>query len=763
MKNRPICLICFGLAFLLTTGMKMESITLVSATINTENSIDLQFNTPHVDVHIKDFSLQPSLAIIELQEIDRKIRLITEPIDLTQSLELSFRDQVWQVQPGQVLDRYYSDFPLGCTWNDQETIFRLFTPRAKSVTLILFSGIEDSTGTDHPMQRDANGVWCARIPGTHFGKYYGYRIDGPDGPSELFDSDKIVADPYSPALASRNEYLHRSRTLIRDFSDFDWQGDRPLGIAPEDLIIYECHVRDMTAHPTSGVSRYAAGTYAALIDSSIRGGISYIRSLGVNAVEFLPIHEFGNIEIPFGIAVDGVTNTWNPYARNHWGYMTSGFFAPESYYAGEASLEPGHYSGADGQQVNDFKEVVKAFHRAGIAVILDVVYNHVAQYDQNSFKLIDKKYYFHLDEKGDFLSASGCGNDFHTARPMARRLILDSIRYWMTEYHIDGFRFDLAAMIDWETLEQIRDMAREINPAVILIAEPWGGGNYEPSGFSQIDWAAWNDQFRNGVKGQNPETGLGYVFGCWWGGDNLESLKKYLGGTLIGDGGLYIKTAHAVNYLASHDDHTLGDFIRIGSGVTKAHHPIRDVELHARLTPLQLRLNKLAAVILFASQGPVMIAQGQEYAQSKVIAPTKAPDPSVGFIDHNSYNKDNETNWLNYRHADLNRSLVDYYRGLIALRKRHPALRRTARDEMTFFPGNHDLALGVFLPRSASGDSHDVLILLNSHPEQTAFFTVPEGEWTVVVDEVLAGTVPLYRVSGNRFECSPIAAMVLIR
>jgi len=765
MIQRFLCFswIFISLAFSLTTGLEMDSIAVVSATIASFNTIEIQFNTPYEDVQIDDFSFKPRIALFALQRVDRKIRIYTEPIDLHHPLELCFRGQRFEVQPDQVLNSFYSDLPMGCTWTDDETIFRLFAPRAQRVTLGLFANLDESAALLYPMERDADGVWCVRLPGLHFGKSYAYRIDGPDGASENFAGDRWVADPYSRAVASKNEYLHRSQALIRDFSAYDWQDDAPVRIAAQDLVIYECHVRDLVAHPSAGISCEKVGVYAALIDADARGGLNHLRSLGVNAVEFLPIHEFGNLEIPFGIPVDGVTNTWNPYARNHWGYMTSYFFAPESYYASDGSMTPARISGHDGRQVEEFKDVVKALHRAGMAVILDVVYNHVAQYDQNSFKLIDKKYYFRLDEEGNYLSASGCGNDFYTERPMARRLILDSVRYWMSEYHIDGFRFDLAAMLDWQTIDEIREMARSINPDVILIAEPWGGGRYEPSTFSSRDWAAWNDQFRNGIKGQNPETGLGYIFGRWWGGDSLESLKKYLGGTLQQEGGLFQKPAHSVNYLASHDDHSLGDFIRIGSGEVAAHEPIRDLAANACLTPLQMRINKLAALILFTAQGAIMLTQGQEYGHSKVIAPTKAPDPSVGFIDHNSYNKDNETNWLNYNHAAINRELVDYYRGLIALRRQHPALRRTPRNEMIFMSGDSPMSLGVYLPRKFSGDTRDILVLMNPQRTIGARFAIPEGSWELLADDSSAGVVPLRRVSGGQIECPPLSGMILCR
>ncbi|NOY57634.1 MAG: pullulanase, partial [Calditrichaeota bacterium] len=447
------------------------------------------------------------------------------------------------------LDKFYSEKKLGCTWDSEHTTFRLFAPCATEVTCVLFEKYTDKAGNEYPMQRDKDGVWELFLPGYYFGMTYGYKVAGPAGDNEMFDPTKLVADPYSQAVVTKNEYLHRGKTLISKPLDYDWEGDGFVNYDHEDLIIYECHVRDMTAHSSSGVSAELRGSYKGLIRHGKRGGIDYIKSLGVNAVEFLPVQDFANIEIPYNKSVNGVINTWNPYARNHWGYMTSYFFAPESYYASGNTLQPGGYCGTDGRQVSEFKDVVKAFHREGIAVIMDVVYNHVSQYDQNCFKLIDKKYYFRLHDDGAFCSYSGCGNDLKTERPMVRRLIIDSIKFWMQEYHIDGFRFDLAAMIDWETIDAITREARKINPNVILIAEPWGGGKYAPAEFSQHDWAAWNDQFRNGVKGQNPDDGQSFIFGRWWQHENINTIKRYILGDPVRDGGLFLRKAHSVNYL----------------------------------------------------------------------------------------------------------------------------------------------------------------------------------------------------------------------
>ncbi len=611
------------------------------------------------------------------------------------------------------------------------TEFRLLAPRSHQVYLVIFDSPEAETGKEYPMKKDADGVWKITRRNTGPGTLYGYRLEGPP---EINDPEIIVADPYTKAAVTQNSYRHVAKSLVIDDS-FDWEGDQPLTLNPRDAIIYEMHVRDLTAHPASEAAD--PGTYQALVDPDHRGGIRHIKEMGFNAVELLPAQDFANVEIPYRDESAPVFNTWNPYARNHWGYMTTFFFAPETYYASDGTDQPGAWNGTDGRAVTEFKQMVKEFHRDGIAVLMDVVYNHVSNYDYHPFKHIDRERYFRLNEDGSYIAQSGCGNDTRTEEPAMRQLIIESVKYWMTEYHIDGFRFDLAQLIDKETCKLILEAARKINPNVIIIAEPWGGG-YDPDGFSDIGWAAWNDQFRNGVKGQNPHDDRGFIFGKWQGANDPASLLRYVTGSLRDNGGQFLDAAHSINYLESHDDHTLGDFIRLGSGRVADGQIIVDPVDNARVTGRQLALNKLAALFLLTSQGPVMIHEGQEWARSKVVAATDAPDDQVGQIDHNSYNKDNTTNWLNWDEKDLNPELVNYYRGLIQLRKEHPAFRHSNQAEYHFILRDHLPVVNYIL-------GGQYCVVLNGQSDRELDYTLPEATWRVLADgkRVYDGDGPL--------------------
>jgi len=732
---------------------------IVSAKALDKNRVQIEFENGKYTFSKKDVKIESGASILDINSDGRSVFLKTSDLDYRQNYYVSIKKYGrLPVDLGVLLDELGSDKQLGCVVENGKTAFRVFAPRATSVKLVLFEQHTDSTGAEFNMQRDANGVWEYLLDGHHWGKYYGYKVAGADDPTEKFAPSSVIADPYSKAVCTKNSYLHPAKSIIIKTEEYNWDGDVPLSMKWEDLIIYEAHVRDLTAHPTAGAKE--RGTYRGFIEPGARGGINHILEMGVNAVELLPIQDFGNIEIPYTQNVNGVTNTWNPYERNHWGYMTSYFFAPESYYATGGNMRPGDYSGIRGQQVNEFKDLVKTLHKNGLAVILDVVYNHVSQYDLNPLKYFDKNYYFRLDLKMGFLNLSGCGNDFKTERPMARRLIVDSVKYWLEEYHIDGFRFDLATLIDWETVEAITAAAKQINPNVILIAEPWGGGKYDLAGFSQRGWGAWNDLIRNGVKGQNPHNAPGWIFGSFCCGNNPKTLAAYVRGSTREYGGPFVHPSHSINYLESHDDHTLGDFIRIGSREVDPLQPVNGE--YAELSHSQLKLHKLAAVFLFTSQGPIMISEGQEFARSKVIAPTEAPETHVRFIDHNSYNKDDETNWLNFDHKEMNRELVDYYRGLIDLRKTHRALRLTSGEKVQFLKPENAFALGFHLPKEALGDEWSFVVLMNSNPGRAVSFQLPEGFWRKVVDQQRAGKEPFGEIFHEKVTVPPVSGMVLI-
>jgi pullulanase/glycogen debranching enzyme len=627
------------------------------------------------------------------------------------------------------------------------TTFKIHAPKSTHAYLVIFDSPEAEKGTEYEMVKKDNGDFVYELENVGYGTYYGYRLKG-----RLNDANVIIADPYSKAAVTQNSMSHVAKSLVID-DTYDWGDDTWIKIDPHDLIIYEMHIRDMTAHPTSTAMQ--KGTYAGLAEAGQNGGIEHIEAMGVNAVQILPIQDFANFEVPFKDNKAPLYNDWNPYERNHWGYMTAFFFAPESYYASDGTDIPGSWNGRDGRSINEIKDMVKAFHKKDIAVIMDVVYNHVSNFDWHPLKYIDREMYFRLDKDGDYITHSGCGNDTRSEHPKMRQLILESIKYWMTEYHIDGFRFDLGNLIDAETRQLIIDELKAINPHVILLAEPWGNG-YDPDGFSDMDWASFNDQFRDGLKGSGFDVEeKGFLFGQYRGKDDQNILQCLVLGSLREYDGQYIRSAHSVNYLECHDSHTFGDRLRITGGFVDKDKKITNTQKNALVQDKLLAMNKLGALFLFTSQGITFIHEGQEWARSKVVAETTVPDEHVGKIDHNSYEKDNETNWLNWNEREMNRELVDYYKGLIELRKQYSEFRHSKPEDFEFMDVGEKVAVAYIL-------KDRFVVILNGENEDTLELDKPAGQWNILADEKLVNLENQQLVS-NKIIVPPSSGIVLKR
>lgn len=668
-------------------------------------------------------------------------------------------------------NQMYSDKPLGHNLEGGVNVFRLFVPRGKVVELHIFNRPEDAAGTVYPMTADENMVFEARVPGNLAGKYYGYRIaERTQNPTMTFKPDipldTIFADPYSKAIASSNVFPSKMRTLILPPQQFDWQGTRSPNLDISDLIIMEAHVRDLTAHPSAQTPN--PGTFKGIVNART-GGLAYLKKLGINALEFLPIHEFNNIEAPFNERSHGIRNTWNAYAQNYWGYMTSNFFALESYYATDGTLDPNKWGGLEGRSVTEFKELVRELHRNGIAVIMDVVYNHVSGYDENPFKIIDMDFYFKKQDR------TGTGNEFETRRRMARRVVLDSLKYFMREYRVDGFRFDLAASHDIDTVTAIRDELRAINPKVYLIAEPWGGEGATNSGdFIRLGWSKWNSGIRDAIRSINrpADRGSSWALGTNNGGERLE---PFLGG--VGEG----QPWQLVHYIESHDDTTFSDNLRIMSGFYSFMkdgqiNRITDLKAYLKFPANLLDAARVSAAALLLCQGPVMLHLGQEWGRGKVTPDLTGKVPEVtnkGRIGTssdnvvyltptpNSYSADNETNWINFEHVSLNQELFDYYAGLNRLRLAQPLLRKAKPENiMTATDESNGNAVMVLI---SDGQNPKIFGAANSDPRRAASFEIPAGNWTILADKTRAGTTALGTSPGGVVQVPPGSALIMVR
>ena len=780
-----IIALILSVGFVSAAGKPPKPITIRNAVLLNNETIQIYFAGLPQDLKGIKFEVTPKVS---LGTPVRKGTYLDFPISvpLTMGTEYTFTvkrgkevvsavidtDLLFQ----QSLDKIYSDKPLGHIIENGKNIFRYFVPRGKSVSLIIFDKYDDKDGTRYEMKNDGSQVFECEIDGDLTGKYYGYQITERNYDYEakkpLIDDDIVVADPYGKALVQSCDFPQKGRTLIMPDTKFDWQGTTFAGLDIADAVIMESHVKDLTAHATAKSAN--PGTYKGIINAKV-GGLAYLKSLGVNAVEFLPIQDFCNVEVPYrqvirndkGIAYYN-TNSWNPYSQNYWGYMTSNYFCPESYYAADGSIQSGKWSGTKGAAVTELKELVRELHKNGIAVIMDVVYNHVSENDENALKYTDFEFYFKREEH------TGCGNEVESRRPMVRRMIIDSIKYWISEYHIDGFRFDLAGCIDYDTLVGIRTESQKINPKAMIIAEPWTAGGKATSTKNDMikaGWSYWNDGIRGAIRGDNRPNKPQKSFMM---GDNdaAGKIADYWKGTSGG------QSYQSVNYIESHDDSTLGDNIRYSSGEYKAlkddgsFNRITDLAKYTKLSPRLLASSKVGAAALFLCQGPIMMHLGQEWARGKVTPDLtgkvqelttkgevgKASDNVIfNMPTPNSYSADNETNYINYDLAAVNKDLTDYYRGLIALRKQQPLLGSAKPDQITIIKEESNKnALGVVIDNKIVG-------LVNSSPTTEATFVIPDGQYDIVVNDKSAGTKSLGTVSGGNVTVPTASSLILIK
>lgn len=558
--------------------------------------------------------------------------------------------------------------------------FTLFSRHAESVSLVLFSPGSNEILAELPFDQKINrtgDVWHLHVREFAHPLRYGYRLDGPNDPTgsgHFFDPKQILIDPYARALTGGHNWgacsyrvggdpaarAYLRRCIVEAEDGFDWQGDRPLGIPLSETIIYEMHVRGFTRHPSSEVA--CPGTYQGVVDK-----IPYLKQLGVTAVELMPVMEFNENEMAYSDPVSG-----DPL-KNFWGYSPIAFFAPKASYA---------VWGCNGNQVREFKEMVRALHAAGIEVILDVVFNHTSEAGGDgpmlSFRGLDNTIYYLLDPKTrDYLNFSGCGNTMNCNHPVVRELILDCLRYWVIEMHVDGFRFDLASVLGRDRQGNVLanpPMVERIAEDPVLagskiIAEAWdAAGLYQVGSFStSIRWAEWNGRFRDDVRG-------------FLRGD--PGSVPALATRIAGSSDLYQASgrspSNSINFVTSHDGFPLADLVSYNHKHNEANgEENRDGDNHnlswnsgvegktadEAVQALRFRRIRSFAAILFLSQGVPMLAAGDEFGRSQGG-------------NNNAYCQDNEISWLDWRLAETNADLVRFFRLLIGLRKRHPVFHR---------------------------------------------------------------------------------------
>ena len=666
-----------------------------------------------------------------------------------------------------------SAFPLGATYDGQGVNFALFAENATGVDICLFNSMEDETESIKIRVKErSNHVWHAYVPGLKPGQLYGFRVYGPFEPhnGHRFNPHKLLIDPYAKAIAGAIQWHdalfgyevghpeedisfshvdsapYIPKSVVID-ATFDWEGDKLPQIQYHESIIYETHVKGFTQqHPD--IPEEIRGKYAAI---SHPVTIQYLKDLGITAIELMPVHHY---------VIDRHLKDRN--ITNYWGYNTIGFFAPDVRYSSQGML---------GGQVTEFKQMVKDLHKAGIEVILDVVYNHTGEGNHMgptlSFRGVDNASYYRLtDDKRYYNDYTGTGNTLNANVPNVLRLIMDSLRYWILEMHVDGFRFDLAATLARELHEVDRlsaffDIIHQdpVISQVKLIAEPWdiGEGGYQVGKFPP-GWAEWNGKYRDCIRDywRGAESMLGEFAARFTGSPDLYKED-------------YRRPTASINFVTAHDGFTLNDLVSYNEKHNEANgENNQDGESHNRswncgvegptadtiIKALREKQKRNFLTSLFLSQGVPMLVAGDEISRTQKG-------------NNNAYCQDNEISWLNWKEAD--KELLQFTQKLIQLRKTHPIFCRRRwfkgqpikgvglediawflpeGTEMTEENWNLDFAksLGVFLNgrglRAVGTKGEHIVddsfyIIFNAHHEPLPFVLPPEKfgrSWLRVLD-----------------------------
>jgi isoamylase len=572
-----------------------------------------------------------------------------------------------------------SPHPLGATWDGEGTNFALYSENATAVELCLFDA--DGQETREPLVSRTAYVWHAYAPGLLPGQRYGYRVHGPYEPKRglRFNPNVVLLDPYAKAVdgverwdrgcfayplghpdgdlrANDAPQLGAPRGVVID-TDFDWEGDTPPRIPLQRSVIYEAHVRGLTMrHPE--IPEAMRGTYAAIAHPAI---VRHLRELGVTAIELMPIHAFVDDKILLDKGL-----------RNYWGYSTIGYFAPDIRYRSGNEL---------GSEVREFKTMVKALHRAGIEVILDVVYNHTAEGNHLGptfgFKGIDNTTYYRLvaNDPRYYFDYTGTGNTLNVRHPQVLALIMDSLRYWQSDMHVDGFRFDLASALarQLQEVDQLSSFFTSIHQSpqlrdVKLIAEPWdvGEGGYQVGNFP-VRWAEWNGRYRDAVR-------------AFWRGDG--GLAGAMGYRLTGSSDLYQAKGRSpsasINLITAHDGFTLNDLVsyerkhneangegnRDGADEHSANYGVEGPTTDPAINAVRVRQRKNLLATMFLSQGTPMLVAGDEIGRTQGG-------------NNNAYCQDNAISWVDWNLSDEAKAFLEFTKHVVRLRRDHPSLHRS--------------------------------------------------------------------------------------
>ncbi len=609
----------------------------------------------------------------------------------------------------------YAGDDLGCTFTPAGTTFKLWSPVASAATVRLYDSpypVDGETFDEYPLNPVAGqpGVRGVTVPGNHKDRYYLYNMT-------VYGQTYLTPDLYSVALSSNSQ-----RSQIIDLAETDppgWQDDVWPDFDIAESVIYELHIRDMTADPNWNGSEVNRHKFLGVVQpgTSHEGrptGFDHLLDLGVNTVQILPMYDFTSVDEN------------NPQSRN-WGYDPYAYNVPEGSYASEAD---------DGKvRIREMKQMIQGFHAAGIKVVMDVVYNHTHNVGPQGslFDAMVPKYYYRLLADGSYANGSGVGNEVATEKLMARRFILQSCLYWVQEYRVDGFRFDLMGLIDTELMAEITAAVKAINPHAIIYGEPWGGYGTQPltgKGDQRgLGFGCFNDNIRNAIRGSTDGTDPGYAMG------NVNTRAAVVRGIAGSIDDFTDGPDETINYISAHDNYTWWDKL------DHRWNPTNPPPGHSQAT-LE-RMARFGLSMVMTAQGIPFLHAGSEFLRTKR---TGDPGQSEEAI-RNSYNQGDDVNQLDWERRVEHDEVVAYVRGLVALRLARPELRLPTADliraHLHPLPDMPQNAIGYRLDDVTPDDGWGDLLVFHNPGAAAIEVPLPAGQWAVVVDAERAGTEPL--------------------
>ncbi len=609
----------------------------------------------------------------------------------------------------------YDGEDLGATYGPTSTTFKLWSPVATSAKVRVYENpypVEGELYTEAELVRVGTaGVMQATVAGDLEGRYYLYEMT-------VYGQTYLTPDTYSVAMSSNSQ-----RSMIIDLDDTDppgWDADQYPEFPEIDSVVYELHVRDVTADETWTGSEANRHKFLGVVEpgttwNGVATGFDHILALGVNTVQILPFYDFSSVDEN------------DPSSRN-WGYDPYAYNVPEGSYASAAD---------DGRvRIRELKQMIQAFHAAGIKVVMDVVYNHTHNtgYAASLFDAMVPKYYYRLNPDGSYSNGSGVGNEIATEQPMARRFILQSVKHWVEEYHVDGFRFDLMGLIDTDLMAEITQEIKAINPHAIIYGEPWGGYGTTPltgKGDQRgLGFGCFNDNIRNGIRGSTDGTDPGYAMGDL---NDRAAVVRGLDGSITDftDG-----PTETINYISAHDNYTWWDKLdhRWNPTTPPPHYGEADL----------IRMNRFGASMVLTAQGIPFIHGGCDFLRTKVTGEPGQDEETI----RNSYAAGDDVNALDWARKVTYLTTFDYYAGLIDLRLARPELRLPTAAEIQ--ARQHMLTTGVptgviayTLDDVTPGDGWGAIMVVHNPTAAAVSLPLSVGHWDVVVDEDEAGIVPV--------------------